>query len=274
MITFKEYLDETSSWKDKKGVDKSKPWSQQVRNSVEKDRKRLERIKNTKGYATYLQALKSINEAYDPDSWENFKEEGKVDGTRLGLGGVATVMTATHKRTGKTAWFFKHPRTEAIRMISSDHELVRRVKYPHKFKESVELDEMARQSKLQPNTTHGPMNSQQLVDLIGKTKANAVFKHPWYKRHVSDLSAVPGNQTAHKVTVDNYGYPTVHSTSSYTYKGHDGRQTRHMIQSALSKDGGKVQQVHLFHNYNNERHDKQYGGSPVWNYIRSLHNDE
>jgi hypothetical protein len=62
MKTFREYLEETSSWKDKKGVDKKKPWSQQVRDSVEKERKRLEKIKNTKGYDAYLKAIKESEE--------------------------------------------------------------------------------------------------------------------------------------------------------------------------------------------------------------------
>jgi hypothetical protein len=139
-----------------------------------------------------------------------------------------------------------------------------------KFKEY--LDE-ARQSKLVPGSSHGPMNTNQLVDLIGKTKANALFKHPWYKKHVSDLSAVPGHVTAHKVDVDKYGYPTIRSGSSFTYD-YKGKKTRHMIQTAMAKDGGKVHQVHLYHNYDNERHEARHGGGPVWNYIRSLHNDE
>lgn len=68
MISFKEYILETSSWKDKKGIDKSKPWAQQVRNSVEKERQRLERIKNTKGYDAYLKALKMLKESKYDDS--------------------------------------------------------------------------------------------------------------------------------------------------------------------------------------------------------------
>lgn len=141
--------------------------------------------------------------------------------------------------------------------------------------ESVELAEMAGKSKLQPNSTHGPMNTNELRNLIGKTKFGALTKHKWYQQHIGSASSIPGIQTAHKVTVDHYGYPTVHSTTNFIYKHPTkGHETRTMIQTAMSKDGGKVHQVHLFHNYDNERHSKEHGGTPVWYWQRSLHNDD
>jgi hypothetical protein len=138
--------------------------------------------------------------------------------------------------------------------------------------EEVVLQEMVLTSKLQPNSTHGPMNSNDLQKLIGKTKFNALTKHPYYKKHVGDYAA--HSQLAHKVTVDNYGYPTIHSTSSFTYKNHHGKTIRKMLQTSMAKDGGKVHQSHLFHNEDNERHSEEYGGGPVWHYKDSLHNNE
>jgi hypothetical protein len=133
------------------------------------------------------------------------------------------------------------------------------------------IAEMARKSKLEPDTTHGPMDSQQLHDLIGKTKFNALTKHSFYKKHVGNYGV--HSQIAHKVDVDKYGYPTVRSTSSFTFN-HKGRKVRKMIQTHMAKDGGKVYQSHLYHNYDNERHEERYGGGPRWDYIESLHKDD
>jgi hypothetical protein len=134
------------------------------------------------------------------------------------------------------------------------------------------LLEMAKKSKLQPDTTHGPMGSDELFNLIGKTKSKALFKHPWYRKHVGDYGY--SHPSVHKVTVDKHGYPTVHSSSGFTYTDHHGRKVRKMIQTQMAKEGGKVYQVHLFHNHNDERHPAPYKPTPVWEWKESLHNDE
>ena len=66
----------------------------------------------------------------DLDNWENYREVGKVDGVPHGFGGEVTLLKANNKKSGKEAWFLKHPRLGHTRMISSDHVLVRKFKYP------------------------------------------------------------------------------------------------------------------------------------------------
>ena len=99
-----------------------------------------------------------------------------------------------------------------------------------------------------------------------------MLKQKWYKYHVGDyLYAHPA---AHKVTVDKYGYPTIHSTCGFTYENHKKEKVRKMIQVHMSKDSGRISQIHLFHNKNDERHLEPYKPTPVWSYVKSLHNDE
>lgn len=139
-----------------------------------------------------------------------------------------------------------------------------------KLRESVELEEMARKSLLQPDTSSKVLNDQELFAHIGKTKATALIKHPWFKKHFNMQSIHPN---AYKVDTDKYGYPSVSVSNGFTFD-HKGRKVRRMVRFDMAKDGGKVYNAHLFHNYNNERHEPQYGGGPTWNWIESHKNDE
>jgi hypothetical protein len=130
------------------------------------------------------------------------------------------------------------------------------------------------ESKLVPDSISKPMTTNELMNTIGKTRTKALLNHPYIQKHFGSHESL-GMPLVHKVLVDKYGYPEVMTSSAFTYTNPHGQKTRKMVRTSLSKNAdSKVHQIHLFHNYDNERHRENEGGGPLWRYRESLHNDE
>lgn len=133
------------------------------------------------------------------------------------------------------------------------------------------LAEMARPKKMiDPDTSTGVLDAAGLVNTIGKTRANAVFNHPWHKKHVA---ASHPHKVGYKVTTDKYGYPTVRASSTFSFD-YNGKKIRKMVEFPMSKITNKVYNAHVFNNYDDERHRPEHGGGPVWHYRESYKKDD
>jgi len=133
------------------------------------------------------------------------------------------------------------------------------------------LIEMARPKQLPARDSASKvLSATELVQHIGKSRANAVFNHPWHKKHMNYTYNHPN---AYKVTNDQHGFPTVMASNGFTFE-HKGEKIRRMVKFDLDRSKPKVWNAHLFHNYNDERHAPEHGGGPRWTFIESHKTDE
>lgn len=122
---------------------------------------------------------------------------------------------------------------------------------------------------LKQGETSKVLTSQELVTHIGKTRAKALFNHPFYKKHVGQYSS--HSAVGHKVVTDDKGFTHIISSSNFTFD-HKGQKVRKMVRSDVYKH--RITNAHLFHNYDNERHRAEHGGGPVWQWKESYKKDD
>jgi hypothetical protein len=134
------------------------------------------------------------------------------------------------------------------------------------FKELIE----SRDPLLKPNFTSGVLRDTDLIKLIGKTRARAIWNHPFYKKYVGEYGYP--HVAVFKVSTNQYGSIKVSAASSFKFKSSKGDVVRKMVQFDLYKYS--VTNAHVFENLNDNRHPEEYGGGPVWNWSHSDKSDE
>ena len=105
----------------------------------------------------------------------------------------------------------------------------------------------------------GVMSPSEMKKHIGDAKFKAIIKHPWYKDNFSHQPVL-----GMKYERNNYGHEIVHVAHGPT---ESETPLRRMAQFQLSPSGRKVENVHMFHNFNNETHKDEL----KWKHVKSLH---
>lgn len=110
------------------------------------------------------------------------------------------------------------------------------------------------------------ISGDELLKHIGRAKIRSIHKHPFYQDYIS------GGHAGYQYHRDEHGHEHVLAASAEPLKRKDGTETRKMVHFDFYKRS--VQNAHLFHNKNNERHRPEHGGNPIWRHIRSYKEDE
>lgn len=112
------------------------------------------------------------------------------------------------------------------------------------------------------------ISGEELVKHIGKTKMKAIAKHPFHRDYLTGSYLGHSGVQFHR---DRNGFEHVLASHSEPLKNKEGKSLRKMVKYDLRYKGHGVSNAHLFHNWNNERHEN---GQPVWNYVKSHKKDE
>ena len=110
------------------------------------------------------------------------------------------------------------------------------------------------------------ISADELMKHIGRAKIKSIAKHPFHREYISGVHAgYQYHRTAN-------GHEHVLAAPVEALKRKDGTETRRMVHFDFYKRS--VDNAHLFHNKNNERHHPDDGGNRMWHYIKSHKEDK
>ena len=113
------------------------------------------------------------------------------------------------------------------------------------------------------------ISADELMKHIGRSKIKSIAKHPFHREYISGSHLGNAGYQYHR---DSHGHEHVLASHTEPLKGKDGTERRRMIKFDLFKN--HVDNAHLFHNNNDERHHPDDGGNRIWRYIKSHKEDE
>ena len=110
------------------------------------------------------------------------------------------------------------------------------------------------------------ISDDELLKHIGRAKIKSINKHPFHREYIS------GGHAGYQYHRNANGYEHVLAAPVEPLNMKDGTERRRMVQFELYKN--HVNNAHLFHNKDNERHHADDGGNRIWRHIRSHKEDE
>ena len=110
------------------------------------------------------------------------------------------------------------------------------------------------------------ISADELLKHIGRAKIKSINKHPFHREYIS------GGHAGYQYHRNANGYEHVLAAPVEPLNMKDGTERRRMVQFELYKN--HVNNAHLFHNKDNERHHADDGGNRIWRHIRSHKEDE
>lgn len=113
------------------------------------------------------------------------------------------------------------------------------------------------------------ITADELMKHIGRAKIKSIAKHPFHKDYIAGGHLGHAGYQYHR---NDRGFEHVLASHTEPLKGKDGTETRRMVHFDLYKN--HVENAHLFHNKNNERHHVDDGGNRIWRHIKSHKEDE
>ena len=111
------------------------------------------------------------------------------------------------------------------------------------------------------------ITADELLKHIGHAKIRSMAKHPFHQEYFNNVS-----HAGYQYHRDDHGNEHVLAAPVDPLKKKDGTETRRMVKFDFYKRS--VDNAHLFHNTNNERHHPDDGGNRIWHHIRSHKEDE
>lgn len=111
------------------------------------------------------------------------------------------------------------------------------------------------------------MHPEDMLKHIGKSKFNAVTKHPWYHQYFAHHHHL-GTAIGMRYRRNKWGHEQVDVAHGPVGEGE--KSIRRMVTFDISSSGRKSSNAHLFHNNGSEKRD----GNLVWRHIKSQHNPD
>ena len=136
------------------------------------------------------------------------------------------------------------------------------------FKEFLNEEFKSRQTLVMDKPVHTKtITSDELLKHIGRAKIRSMAKHPFHREYFNNVS-----HAGYQYHRDSNGHEHVLAAPVDPQKKKDGTEIRRMVQFDFYKRS--VNNAHLFHNKDNERHHADDGGNRIWRHIRSHKEDE
>ena len=130
------------------------------------------------------------------------------------------------------------------------------------------LNEKLRQTLVMDKPVHTKtITADELLKHIGRAKIRSMAKHPFHQEYFNNVS-----HAGYQYHRDDHGHEHVLAAPVDPLKKKDGTETRRMVKFDFYKRS--VDNAHLFHNKNNERHHPDDGGNRIWHHIRSHKEDK
>jgi len=136
------------------------------------------------------------------------------------------------------------------------------------FKEFLNEEFKSRRTLVMDKPVHTKtITSDELLKHIGRAKIRSMTKHPFHREYFNNVS-----HAGYQYHRDSNGHEHVLAAPVDSQKKKDGTEIRRMVQFDFYKRS--VNNAHLFHNKDNERHHPDDGGNRIWRHIRSHKEDE
>jgi len=125
-------------------------------------------------------------------------------------------------------------------------------------------------AEVQEETDSGNIHTRDLSKHLSPGEIKSIQKHPFFNAYVSGHA--PGGQIAARVIKDRNGFKKVYLGNSDVLDTKYGK-IRRMVQFDMKYSGRSVDNAHLLHNVNDERHT--FGNKNIkWDHIKSHKNYE
>ena len=197
-----------------------------------------------------------LEESHDPDHPKNWS------------------IVKIHKddtETGKHRWDIRDKKGEGD-VVDSYERRADAHHYLTKWRKGYTAKNTVKESLVMDKPIHTKtISAEELMKHIGRSKIKSIAKHPFHREYISGSHLGNAGYQYHR---DSHGHEHVLASHTEPLKGKDGTERRRMIKFDLFKN--HVDNAHLFHNKNDERHriDSHGGGNLIWHYIKSHKEDE
>ena len=104
-------------------------------------------------------------------------------------------------------------------------------------------------------TRTASMSTLDMKAHLGNTKFSTIIKHPWFKDYFADKT----------VAMQHHKTDTGLETVDVAHGGIGDDKLKRKVSFQLSRTGRKIDNAHLYHNKNDERHN----GGIVWRHVKT-----
>ena len=163
--------------------------------------------------------------------------------------------------TGKHRWDIRDKKGEGD-VIDSYERRVDAQHYLKKWRKGYIKESLIMDKPIHTKT----ISADELLKHIGRAKIKSIQKHRFHQEYIS------GGHAGYQYHRSALGHEHVLAAPVTPLNMKDGTERRRMVQFELYKN--HVNNAHLFHNKDNERHHADDGGNRIWRHIRSHKEDE
>ena len=169
--------------------------------------------------------------------------------------------------TGKHRWDIRDKKGEGD-VIDSYEKRADAHHYLTKWRKGYTAQNTVAESLIIDKPVHTKtITADELLKHIGRPKMNSIAKHPFHQDYFNNVS-----HAGYQYHRNSLGHEHVLAAPVDPIKRKDGTEIRRMVKFDFYKR--HVDNAHLFHNTNNERHHPDDGGNRIWRHVRSHKEDE